>query len=189
METGSLAGFVVFLSQISWVVLAVAALASLYYIAAFGFGLASLGKTGGGMYERPKSPKEVMTSFLGAVLFGGFTTFLSASYATLYEESAFQEAPVFPYSPEKISQSEDAELTALMLKASFQLIALVFAYGAIQKLIDAGRNDGSEKGALTSAITKTFSAVVLWNPAKTASVFDFIPFFDVLSAMLAGSTT
>lgn len=188
MDNDSLQGLIEFISGISYLVIVVAGVAGFYYLAAFGMGLKALGDTSQSMMKRPPEPKEVLTNFIGAILFASFLTVLMVSHNTIIDnQTAFNETPVFTYVETPASASSEVELTAMVVRSSFQMMSLFFLYGAILKGIAAGKSDGSEKGALTNGLSKLVAAIFLWTPELTIGWLDFIPFFDVLASLLAGT--
>jgi hypothetical protein len=186
-STNDLTGLIQFLAEISLAAVALSALASIYYFAAFGMGLSKLGGTAS-MYEKAPEPKLVLAYLVGSILFGSFTYMLGVSYMTFYQDSAFTTTAVWHYAQTAPVASASTNLAAILIRSVFQLMAIFFLYGAFSKAVDAGRSDGRERGALTNAAFKLVAAVLLWTPEKTVEFFNFIPFFDVFAKLLSGST-
>ena len=189
MTQDAFTGLIELISNISFLVLCAAVVASAYYMFAFGRGLHLLGQENVSMVVRPPEPKEIISYLVGAVLFASFTTFLFISHYTIVNDaSVFTATPVYAYQNVDVQTGdEDAALAGLVVRSAFQAMALFFLWGAILKFIDAGKSDGSEKGALSSALSKMTAAIFTWMPDVTVGYLDFIPFFDVLAALLRGN--
>jgi hypothetical protein len=182
-----LTGLIQFLAEVSIGVISMTAVASIFYLAAFGIGLSKIGGTAT-MYDKPVEPKLVLAYLVGAVLFGSFTYMLGVSYMTFYQESAFTTTSVWQYAKTGSIAAASTNHAAILIRSVFQLMAIFFLYGAFSKAVDAGRSDGRERGALTNASFKLVAAVFLWTPEKTVTYFSFIPFFDVFGKLLSGTT-
>jgi len=185
--TTDLSGLIEFIGQISIAVLTLSGVASIFYLISFGVGLSKLGGTAS-MYDKAPEPKLVLSYLVGSILFGSFTYMLGVSYMTIYQESAFTTTAVWQYAQSGPTSSSSTNMAAILIRSVFQLMAIIFLYGAFSKAVDAGRSDGRERGALTNAMFKLVAAVALWTPEKTVEFFSFIPFFDVFATLLSGST-
>ncbi|APE04243.1 hypothetical protein BM526_19935 (plasmid) [Alteromonas mediterranea] len=186
----SFAGLIDLIANISFLVLSASVVASAFYLFAFGKGLYMLGQDSNNMMVRPPEPKKVVSDLIGSVLFGSFTTFLFISHYTIVQDaSVFTQTPVYAYQSVDLQNSNpDADLAGFVVRSAFQTMALVFLWGSFLKAIDAGKSDGSEKGALSSAISKLIAAIALWMPEVTVGMLSWVPFFDVLAALLSGTT-
>jgi hypothetical protein len=85
-STNDLTGLIQFLAEISLAIVALSAVAAIYYLAAFGIGLSKLGGTAS-MHEKAPEPKLVLAYLVGSILFGSFTYMLGVSYMTFYNNS------------------------------------------------------------------------------------------------------